>query len=186
MSEVIGYARVSRRDQNPDAQEAELRAAGCTEVYVDHGESSRIADRPQWRECMRYMRAGDTLKVRRLDRLAGSERILIDVLTDLAEREVNIVSLTEPEIDTTSPMGRALFGIVAVFAQLRVDTIRENTQRGLDYARSQGRVGGRPTVMTPERIETARQMRADNQSWARIGRTLGVGSTSVRRALQET
>lgn len=185
MSEVIGYARVSRRDQNPDAQEAELRAAGCTEVYVDHGESSRIADRPQWRECMKYMRAGDTLKVRRLDRLAGSERILIDVLTDLAEREVNIVSLTEPEIDTTSPMGRALFGIVAVFAQLRVDTIRENTQRGLEFARSQGRVGGRPSVMTPERIAAARQMREERLSFEYIARVQGVGASSVRRALRE-
>jgi len=80
-------------------------------------------------------------------------------------------------------MGRALYGIVAVFAQLRVDTIRDNTQRGLDYARSQGRVGGRPSVMTPERIATAERMRAEHQSWESIGRVLGVGASSVRRAL---
>jgi DNA invertase Pin-like site-specific DNA recombinase len=86
-------------------------------------------------------------------------------------------------IDTTTPMGRALYGIVAVFAQLRVDTIRGNTTRGLDYARSQGRVGGRPSVMTPERIATAERMRAEQQSWASIARVLGVGATSVRRAL---
>ncbi|WP_371202797.1 recombinase family protein [Microbacterium sp. BWT-B31] len=52
--------------------------------------------------------------------------------------------------------GRALFGIVAVFAQLRVDLIRENTRRGLEYARQNGRIGGRPTVMTTERIDAAR------------------------------
>ncbi len=86
-------------------------------------------------------------------------------------------------IDTTSPMSRALFGIVAVFAQLRVDTIRDNTQRGLDYARAQGRVGGRPSVMTPERIATARQLRAERHSWESIGRVLVVGASSVRRAL---
>ena len=183
MAHEVGYARVSKREQNPEAQEAELRAAGCERVFVDVGESSRVTDRPQWLACLDYLRPGDTLKVRRLDRLAGSERILIETLQDLDVRQVHIVSLTEPMIDTTSPMGRALYGIVAVFAQLRVDTIRDNTQRGLDYARSQGRVGGRPSVMTPERIATAERMRAEHQSWESIGRVLGVGASSVRRAL---
>lgn len=183
MTNVVGYARVSKREQNPAAQEAELRAAGASRVFVDHGESSRIADRPQWLACLDYLREGDTLLVRRLDRLGGSERIIIETLHDLDRRGVNIKSLTEPMIDTTTPMGRALFGMVAVFAQLRVDTIRENTNRGLDYARSQGRVGGRPSVMTPERIATAERMRAEQQSWESIGRVLGVGASSVRRAL---
>ncbi|HCS60869.1 MAG TPA: DNA invertase [Microbacterium sp.] len=183
MAHEIGYARVSKREQNPEAQEAELRAAGCERVFVDHGESSRSTDRPQWLECLNYLRAGDILKVRRLDRLAGSERILIETLQDLDARQVNLVSLTEPMIDTTTPMGRALYGIVAVFAQLRVDTIRENTLRGLDYARSQGRIGGRPSVMTPERITEAERMRTGQQSWASIARVLGVGTSSVRRAL---
>lgn len=186
MAHEVGYARVSKREQNPEAQETELRADGCERVFVDHGESSRFTDSPQWLACLDYLRPEDTLKVRRLDRLAGSERILIETLQDLDTRQVNIVSLTEPMIDTTTPMGRALYGIVAVFAQLRVDTIRDNTQRGLDYARSQGRVGGRPSVMTPERIATAERMRDDHQSWESIGRVLGVGASSVRRALALT
>ena len=99
MAHEVGYARVSKRDQNPDAQEAELRAAGCERVFVDHGESSRSTDRPQWLECLNYLRAGDILKVRRLDRLAGSERILIETLQDLDARQVNLVSLTEPMIE---------------------------------------------------------------------------------------
>ncbi|WP_414788088.1 recombinase family protein, partial [Escherichia coli] len=79
----------------------------------------------------------------------------IETLHDLDRRGVNIKSLTEPMIDTTTPMGRALFGMVAVFAQLRVDTIRENTMRGLAHAKAQGRVGGRPSKMTPEKIAQA-------------------------------
>ena len=168
MAEVFGYARVSRKEQDPGAQEAELRAAGCRRVFVDHGESSRIADRPEWRK---------------LDRLAVSERLMIEVLSELNDRGLNIVSLTEPAIDTTTPMGKALYGLVVVFAQLRVDTIRENTRLGLEHARSQGRVGGRPTVMTAERIAAAEKMRAENQSYAHIGRVLGVGASSVMRAL---
>lgn len=183
MTSLIGYARVSRRSQNPEAQEAELRAAGAVKVFVDHGESSRVADRPQWLACLEYMREGDTLLVRRLDRLAGTERMALDTINELHERGINIRSLTEPEIDTTTPMGRALFGIVAVFLQLRVDTIRENTQRGLAHARAQGRIGGRPSVMTPEKIDAAVRLRASGQSIADIATVLEVGKSTVHRAL---
>ena len=100
---VVGYARVSKREQNPAAQEAELRAAGASRVFVDHGESSRITDRPQWLACLDYLREGDTLLVRRLDRLGGTERIIIETLLhDLDRRGVNIKSLTEPMIDRTA------------------------------------------------------------------------------------
>lgn len=180
---VIGYARVSKREQNPAAQEAELRAAGASRVFVDHGESSRIADRPQWLACLDYLREGDTLLVRRLDRLGGTERIIIETLHDLDRRGVNIKSLTEPMIDTTTPMGRALFGMVAVFAQLRVDTIRENTMRGLAHAKAQGRVGGRPSKMTPEKVAQALRMRAENRSLDNIAAVLSVGKSTVARAL---
>lgn len=179
----IGYARVSTREQNPDSQIEQLRAAGCERVFVDRGESSRISDRPDWLNCLDYLREGDTLIVRALDRIAGSEVMAIQTIAELHDRGLHIISLTEPEIDTTTPMGRALFGVVAVFAQLRVDTIRENTQRGLAHARAHGRIGGRPTVMSAERIEAAMRMRDDGASIAHIARTLGVGESSVRRAL---
>ena len=185
MTNVVGYARVSKREQNPAAQEAELRAAGASRVFVDHGESSRIADRPQWRACLDYLREGDTLLVRRLDRLGGTERIIIETLHDLDRRGVNIKSLTEPMIDTTTPMGRALFGMVAVFAQLRVDTIRENTMRGLAHAKAQGRVGGRPSKMTPEKIAEAQRMRAERASLDHIAGVLSVGKSTVARALSK-
>ena len=185
MTNVVGYARVSKREQNPAAQEAELRAAGASRVFVDHGESSRRADRPQWVACLDYLREGDTLLVRRLDRLGGTERIVIETLHDLDRRGVNIKSLTEPMIDTTTPMGRALFGMVAVFAQLRVDTIRENTMRGLAHAKAQGRVGGRPSKMTPEKIAEAQRMRAERASLDHIAGVLSVGKSTVARALSK-
>ena len=181
---VVGYARVSTKDQSPAAQVAELELAGAERVFVDHGESSRRHDRPQWGACLDYLRAGDTLVVRRLDRLAGSERLAIETIGELGRRGIHLRSLTEPDIDTTTPMGRALFGIVAVFAQLRVDTLRENTRRGLAHARSQGRVGGRPTVMTAERIQAAVSLRAEGVSLAAIGVALGVGRSTVARALE--
>ena len=186
MGHVIGYARVSTREQDPQAQEAELRAAGAVRVYVDHGQSSRITDRPQWVACLDHLLAGDTLVVRALDRIAGTEVIAIETIRDLGSRGVRLRSLSEPflDVDTSTPMGEAIVGIMAVLAQLRVATIRENTRRGLEHARAHGRVGGRPTVMTPERTEAAASMRAGGASIATIARALGVGASSVRRALE--
>lgn len=76
-------------------------------------------------------------------------------------------------------MGRALFGIVAVFAQLRVVSIRDNTRRGLEHVRAAGRIGGRPTVMSPERIEAAARMREDGKTFAQIAPVLEVGKSTV-------
>ena len=185
MTTIVGYARVSTREQDPAAQIAELEAAGATKVFVDHGESSRNANRPGWNACREYLRPGDTLVVRRLDRLAGTETMAIEIINSLARDEVNIKSLTEPDIDTTTPMGRALFGIVAVFAQLRVDTIRQNTLRGLEHARAQGRVGGRPPVMTETRIEQAQRLSQEGYSMRQIGDTLGVSASTVHRTLKK-
>lgn len=186
MTSLIGYARVSTRAQNPGSQEAELSAAGATRVFVDHGESSRVADRPQWSACLDHLRPGDTLVIRALDRIAGSEVMAIQTIAQLHDRGLNIRSLTEPEIDTTTPVGGTLFGIVAVFAQLRSDTMRDNTRRGLANARAQGRVGGRPSVMTPERTAEALRMRDAGRSQAKIARVLGVGASSIARALAKT
>ena len=130
VSNIIGYARVSTREQSKKAQEVQLAAYWAVKVFIDGCESSRIADRPQWLDCLR---AGDTLLIRKLDRIAGSEVMAIQTTTELHDCGVQIKILTEPDIDETTPMGRALFGFVAVPAQLRVDTIRGNTHRGLAH-----------------------------------------------------
>ena len=84
---------------------------------------------------------------------AGAVRLFVD--HGESSRGVNIKSLTEPDIDTTTPMGRALFGIVAVFTQLRVDTIRDNIRRGLKHACAQGRLSGQPSVMSTKGVAAA-------------------------------
>ena len=185
MSNLIGYARVSTREQNPASQEGELHEAGCVRVFVDHGESSRTAGRPEWIACLDYLRPGDTLVVRALDRIAGSEVMAIEILNELGRRGVSIKSLTEPalNVDMSTPMGRAIVGIMAVLAQLRVDTIRENTIRGLAYARAQGRVGGRPPAMTDEKLRIAIQMSDEGKDHRTIAQTIGVGKSTVTRHL---
>jgi len=182
---IVGYARVSTREQATDAQEAELRAAGAQRVFVDHGVSSRLEHRPAWDACMEYLREGDVLVVRALDRLAGSERIAIDVIRDLGKRGVRLRSLTEPflDVDASTPMGEAIIGIMAVLAQLRVSTIRENTRRGLAHARAEGRIGGRRPRVAGDRLEAAEAMHQAGMTHKQIAAALGVHRSTVTRAL---
>lgn len=181
-----GYTRVSTRGQSADSQIARLKAAGCDQVFVDVGYSSRLEDRPDWNRAREATnRPGDELVIPALDRVAGTETIAINIIQSFAASGVRLLSLDEPwmDIDTSTAMGEAMLKILATLAELRVSMIRENTRRGVEFARSQGRVGGRPTVMSAERIEAARKMRAENLSYAQIGRVLGVGASSVMRAL---
>ena len=181
---VIGYARVSSRELQRGWQERDLTAAGATRVFVDHDDSSRAGDRPQWSACLERLRDGDTVVVWALDRLAGTASMAIETIADLHQRGVNIRSVTEPDIDTTTTTGHALFGIVAVLAQLPGHTHRGNTRRGLEHALAQGHHrGGNPTVMTPERVTAAVQLRDAGSSISATARVLGVSASSVSRAL---
>ena len=180
---AVGYARVSTSDQNPEAQTDALRQAGCERVFVDHASGVK-SSRPQLNAALDYVRAGDILTVWRLDRLGRSLPHLIEVVQGLGERGVEFRSLTEA-IDTTTPTGRLLFHVAGAFAQFERDLVRERTHAGLAAARTRGHVGGRPTVMTPERLRQAERMRADGQTIEQIAGVLGVGRSSVGRALQK-
>ena len=117
-----------------------------------------------------------------MDRLGRSLAHLVHVIEELDERRVELCSLTE-SIDTTTPGGRLVFHMAAAFAQFERDLIRERTSAGLAAARAQGRLGGRPTVMTPERVKAAKTMREGGATFTQIGKVLGVSRSSVSRAL---
>ena len=103
---------------------------------------------------MEYLREGVVLVVRALDRLAGSKRIAIEVIRDLGKRGLRLCSLTEPflDVDASTPMGEAIIGIMAVLAQLRVSTIRENTRRGLRMLELRGVLVGVGPRVTGDRL----------------------------------
>ncbi len=115
---------------------------------------------------------GDTLVVASLDRLSRSLQDLISIVADLRERGVGFKSLHE-QLDTTTPGGRLIFHVFAALAEFIRELIVEGTREGLDAARARGRVGGRPTVMTPEKLAAARALLPDN-SVSAIARIVGV------------
>ncbi len=182
MAHLLGYARVSTLEQNPDLQEDELTAAGCWKVWTDHG-SGALDRRPQLDAVLEQLRRGDTLVVWRLDRLGRSLRHLIEVVTGLDERGVGFRSLRE-SIDTTTAGGRLVFHLFGALAQFEREITRDRTVAGLTAARARGRVGGRPSKLSVEQVRQARKMDdARELTVEQIGAVLGVSRTSIYRAL---
>lgn len=182
MGHLLGYARVSTAEQDPALQLDALTAAGCARSYVDHA-SGTLANRPQLDKLLEALLPSDTIVVWKLDRLGRSLSHLLTTVTDLGARGVGFRSLTEG-IDTTTPSGRLMFSLLGALAEFERDLIRERTMAGLEAARSRGKSPGRPTVMTADRIDTARTMLTAGTPISRIASTLGVGRGSIYRALE--
>lgn len=140
--------------------------------------SDALASRPRLAELLALLRPGDTLVVWRLDRLGRNLAHLVQTVTTLGEREVGFVSLTEA-IDTITPAGRLLFGIMASLAQFERDLIQERTMAGLAAARARGKVGGRPPIMTTEKLAVARRMLDEGKPKAVIAKTIGVSRPTL-------
>ena len=149
----IGYARVSTRDQNLDLQLDALKRAGCERIYQDVASGSKTA-RPALDELLGQVRAGDVLVIWKLDRMGRSLKHLVELVGNLIERKVGLLSLNDP-IDTTSAQGRLVFNLFASLAEFERELIRERTQAGLSAARARGRMGGRPKGLTPRAQATA-------------------------------
>ena len=169
----IGYARVSTGGQNLERQIDALKAAGCRRIFAEK-QSGRDTDRPELAACLAFMAPGDTLMVPALDRLSRSLQDLITAVSDLRRRGIGFTSLHE-SLDTTTPGGRLVFHVFAALAEFIRELIVSGTREGLAAARARGRVGGRPTVVTPEIIRAARDMLPNpDASVTSIAKLLGI------------
>jgi DNA invertase Pin-like site-specific DNA recombinase len=136
---LVGYARVSTEQQDVTAQRNGLHALGVGDdrIYVDHGLTGANRDRPALRLVLAACRAGDTLVVTKLDRLARSLPDARDILDELTKRNVKL-SLCESIHDPTDPVGRLLFNMLAMVAEFEAHLIRLRTREGMKSSESQG------------------------------------------------
>ena len=179
------YARVSTTQQDPDVQLRELRALAAargwkiTAEYVDAGISGACTSRPELSRLLADAHRGRFagVLVWRLDRLGRSLRHLVTVVEDLLARGIEVISATEPHMDSTTPTGRLLRNIFASVAEYEREMIRERVIAGLRKARACGKRIGRPrAVLNRAKIE---QLRGDGLSWRTIARTMGLPKSTI-------
>lgn len=179
----IGYARVSTQDQNLDMQIDALTQAGCERIYTEKM-SGKKDDRPELQRCIDALREGDTLVVYKLDRLGRSTFKLLELTGELEKNGVEFVSLRD-NIDTTTAIGKAMFRMLAVLAEMERDIIAERTQAGLKAARARGRVGGRPKADKTKVLAALAYYKEGKMSVPEITKITGVSKATIYRYLQK-
>jgi DNA invertase Pin-like site-specific DNA recombinase len=136
----IGYARVSTKDQNLESQLDYLVWAGCELIFQEKVSGSK-KERPELDNVLSQLRKGAIVYIYKLDRLGRFIKHLLDLVAQLEQKKVGLVSLSD-SINTTTPQGRLVLNLFASLAQFERDLIRERTKAGLESARARGRKGG--------------------------------------------
>ena len=187
---VALYARVSTADQDPAMQVEALQAEAVRrgwvvhDIYTDHGVSGAKDRRPALDRLMEGVRAKkfDAVMVWRFDRLARSVRHLLSAMDEFRAANVLFVSTTE-NIDTSTPLGSAMFIIISAIAQLERDIIRERVLAGVARARRRRSTWGRAQRWTEEDARRAIELRAQGRSWREVAMAVHLPVRTIRRAV---
>ena len=155
----IGYARCSTDKQDLAAQRAALEQLGVTpeRIYTDHGLTGTSRARPGLDQALAAVRAGDTLVVPKLDRLARSVPDARAIADALVARDVKL-ALGASVYDPADPMGKMFFNILATFAEFEADLIRLRTREGIAIARARGRLRGKKPKLSDRQQKEVRRM----------------------------
>lgn len=179
---LIGYARTSTLDQKAglDAQNAELKAAGCGKLLSE--QVSSVGHRPKLEQALDDLREGDTLVVTKLDRLARSVRDLMTIVDTITTKGATLRILAM-DLDTGNSTGRLMLGVLGSVAQFEREIMLERQREGIAKARSEGKYKGRkPTAraMTAE----VRRLHGEGIGATQIAKRLNIGRASVYRLLE--
>ena len=175
--QVIGYARVSTKEQDLSLQLDALSKYGCDRIFTDKISSAK--ERQGLTDALGYLRDGDTLVVWKLDRLCRSLPDLIKISELIRTTGAQLVSITE-SIDTSTPAGRLYFNILGALGQMERELIQERVKAGLAAARRRGKVPGKPRV-SEEKLELARRELSAGRTYPEVARILGVHPQTLYR-----
>jgi len=177
---LLGYGRVSTDGQSLTAQVAELKAAGCTEIFQEKVSGAK-SDRKQLARLIARLNKGDVLVVTRLDRLARSTRDLLNLLNEIAEKKAGFKSLRDTWADTTTPHGRLMLTVLGGLAEFERELIRSRTGEGRERARARGVVMGRKPKLTHHQRLEAVKRRDAGETLMDIARSFNVSHTTISR-----
>ena len=145
---LVGYIRVSTQEQNTIRQEVLLESLGVEILFIDKA-SGKNTDRKDFKAMMTFVRAGDTVIVESISRIARNTRDLLTIISSLTEKGVEFVSLKE-NIDTTTPHGRFMLTVFGALAELERESILERQREGIEIAKAEGKYKGRKPVAVDE------------------------------------
>ncbi len=174
---TYGYARVSTNDQDLTIQEAALRSAGCEVIRSEKRSGTSRDGRPELATILEFVRAGDTVVVTRVDRLARSIGDLQDIVRSLRAKGVALKA-TEQPIDTGTAAGKAFLDMLGVFAEFETNLRRERQLEGITAAKARGVYKGRPPSIEAAKIA---ELEAEGLGASAIAKKLGIGRASVYR-----
>lgn len=175
---IIGYARVSTVEQSLDRQIDQLTEAGCKRIYQEKA-SGASKERPELDRMLDALREGDVVVFTELSRLGRTVKGLIKLVEKLHKLDVDLKSLKEQWLDTTSPMGKMVFTMMAGFAEMERDLIRERTAEGLKAARARGRKGGRPAIDQGQLSFALRMYDSKSCTVAEITKATGISKATL-------
>ena len=176
----IGYARVSTLEQNLDLQLQALKKAGCRRIFQEKI-SAGTRNRPEFQRMLDQIRAGDTIAVWKLDRLARSTRDLLETMETIQQIGAKFQSLSEPWADTTTHAGKMIMTIFAGIAEFERGLIRERTSAGREAARKRGVRFGRPRKLTPEQENLARRLVSEGKAVQELAAAFKVHAATIYR-----
>ena len=179
---IYGYARVSTADQNLDRQKDALYKYGIDYLYYEKTSGTK-RNRPELDLMLKSLVEGDTIVIESLSRLGRSVKNLAELMEQLNEKGVRLVSLKET-IDTTSSTGKLLFTILSSLAEFERNVLVERTREGLNAARARGRCGGRPKT-DPKAVQKAVALYQTKQySATEVTDLTGVSKATLYRAIK--
>lgn len=181
----VGYARVSTEEQNEARQIEGFKALGIEKVYLDK-QSGKSANRPQLKEMLGFIRAGDVVTVESISRIARNTIDLLHIVEKINASGAEFVSLKE-QIDTNTPMGKFMLTVFGAMAELERERIHSNQAEGIAIAKAEGRYKGKPKMRIDEeafRRECAK-WRANEQTATAAMKKLGMKPNTFYRRVKE-
>jgi len=157
----FGYARVSTKEQNLDTQLERLEDAGCERIFSEKV-SGANSERKELNRLLDMLREGDTLCVTSLDRLGRQMLKLTELINEFKDKGIHFESL-DNSINTSTPVGMLMFNMCAAFAEMERELLKERVQAGIEAAKANGRSGGRPRSLTPEKADKLVRLRKSGE-----------------------
>ena len=183
--QIVGYVRVSTLDQNPARQ---VEALGQVDrLFTDHVSGKSRRNRPALTECLNYVREGDTLRVASMDRLARSLTDLDAIVDELTSQGVRVDFVREGQVygpGSADPVSQLMLHLLGALAEFERALIHERQAEGIAVAKKQGRYRGRKPALSGGQLARARRLVAEGVPKTKVAAQLGVGRSTLYRALR--